>query len=177
MTVFVFVLVSALNIGLLLFLIRKRGWASSEGLCACYLIAIIITDNVEVLIRAWFWPETLPLGTDEISLRIYPTLVHILGIGALLVGLTLADPRPRPMSRSLGPNEARTLSRIGIALVFIGALMQFVAVIRGAPTGFTTTADAQNRVEVLGGAFLYRGADVALLGLVLLLTTLRGIGR
>src|ERR1022692_2681344 len=176
MTVLVFVLVSAINIGLLLFLIRKRGWVSSEGLCACYLLAIVVSDNVEVLIRAWFWPETLPLGPDDINLRIYPTIIHILGIGALLLGLSLADPRPRSMSRTLGPSETRSLIHIGTALVLIGAVMFGVAMHRGAPTGFTTTEDYKAVVEQ-HGAFLYRGADVALLGLVLLFATLRGIGR
>jgi hypothetical protein len=176
MTLVSFVLVSAVNIGLLLFLIRKRGWASSEGLCACYLLAIIITDNVEVLIRAWFWPETLPLGTDDINLRIYPTIVHIIGIGALLAGLSLADPRPRSLSRTLGPSETRSLTHIGMALVLIGVVMFGVTVQRGSPTGFTTTEDYKAVVE-RPGAFLYRGADIALLGLVLLFATLRGIGR
>lgn len=176
MTLFVFVLVSALNIGLLLFLIRKRGWASSEGLCACYLLAIVISDNVGLLIRLSLWPETLRLGTGEINLRIYPTIVHIVGIGALLAGLSLADPRPRPISRRLGPSETRSLIHIGTALVLIGAVMFGVAMHRGAPTGFTTTEDYKAVVEQ-HGAFLYRGADVALLGLVLLFATLRGIGR
>ena len=176
MTVLVFVLVSAINIGLLLFLIRKRGWVSSEGLCACYLLAIVVSDNVEVLIRAWFWPETLPLGPDDINLRIYPTIIHILGIGALLLGLSLADPRPRPMSRALGPSETRSLIHIGIALVLIGAVMFGVALYRGSPTGFTTTEDYKAVVEQKG-AFLYRGADIALLGLVLLLANGRGIRK
>jgi hypothetical protein len=176
MTVFVFVLVSAINIGLLLFLIRKRGWASIEGLCAAYLLAIIVSDNVEVLIRAWFWPETLPLGPDEINLRIYPTIVHILGIGALLVGLSLADLRPRSLSRMLSPSETRSLIHIGMALVLIGTAMFGIAVSRGLATGFTTMEGYTAMVEQ-SGAFLYRGADVALLGLVLLFATLRGIPR
>jgi hypothetical protein len=176
MTLVSFVLVSIINIGLLLFLIRKRGWASSEGLCAAYLLASIITDNVEVVIRASFWPETLPLGSDEINLRIYPTVVHILGIGAFLAGLSFADPRPRSMSRTLSASETRSLIHIGTALVLIGAVMFGVALYRGSPTGFTTTEDYKAVVEQ-NGAFLYRGADVALLGLVLLLVNVGGIQK
>jgi hypothetical protein len=177
MTLVTFVLVSTINIGLLLFLIRKRGWASSEGLCACYLLAVVITDNVEVLIRALFWPETLPLGPDDINLRIYPTIIHILGVGALLLGLSLADPRPRSMSRTLGPEEAPRLTHIGIALVFIGAVMFGFAISLFHVTGFSRTPDPHETVETVRGAFLYRGADISLLGFVLLFATLRGMQR
>jgi len=176
MTAAAFILVSGINIGLLCFLVRKRGWLSAEGLCAIYLFLAVASDNVEILIRMSFWPDTLQLGPEEINMRIYPTIVHGLGIAALLLGLTLADPRPRSISRTLGPSDNRLLVRIAIALVAIGGLMFGVALLRGDPTGFTTVEGFKDVVEQ-SGAFLYRGADVALLGLALLFATLHGIPK
>jgi hypothetical protein len=176
MTVATFILVSGANIGLLCFLIRKRGWSSAEGLCAIYLLLAVISDNVELLINMRFWPDALRLGPEEINMRIYPTIVHTLGIAALLAGLTLADPRPRSISRTLSPSESRSLVRIAIALVVIGGLMFGVAILRGVPTGFTTVEGFKDVTEQ-SGAFLYRGADVALVGLALLFATLHGIPK
>jgi hypothetical protein len=173
MTITTFILVSAVNIGILFFLLRKRGWLSAEGLCAIYLFLAVISDNVEILVRTVFWPDTLLLGPEEITMRIYPTIVHSLGVAALLVGLTVADPRPRPLSRALSPSDTRSLVRIAVALVVIGGLMFGIAVLRGVPTGFTTVEDVKDIVEQ-PGAFLYRGADVALVGLALLFATLAG---
>ena len=51
-----------------------------------------------------------------------------------------------------------------------------IAVLRGVPTGFTTVEDVKDIAEQ-SGAFLYRGADVALVGLALLFATLHGIPK
>ncbi len=177
MTLGIFAFLSAINIALLLFLIRKRGWTSIEGLCSVYLVLIVLSDNVEVFVRACFWPETLLLGPDEIILRIYPTVVHIIGIGAFLAGLTLVDPRPRPISRALSRVETRTLKHIGIALFLIGAAMHGTAIYRGLPTGLTTNDALYATRAEQQGAFLYKGANIALLGLVLLFACSHGIRK
>jgi hypothetical protein len=176
MTLELFIFLSAINIGLLIFLVRNRGWTSCEGLCAVYLLAIILSDNVEIVFLACFWPERLLLGSNEINLRIYPTIVHIVGIGILLAGLTLVNPNPRPVSRVPNRDDKRTLIHIGVALVLIGATLHGIAIYRGAPTGFTTDDVAYAAVE-RQGAFLYRGGNIALLGLALLFACLRGISR
>jgi hypothetical protein len=173
-----FIFLSMTNISVLILLIRKRGWASSEGLCACFLLAVVISDNLEVCLKAYFWPETLLLGADEINLRIYPTIVHILGIGVLLLGLTIADPRPGTTSRTLSPNDKRTLTHIAVALVLIGAAMHAVAVYRVGGSPFSIHALDAYRTDLHPDyAFLVRGADIALLGLALLFATLRGFSR
>jgi hypothetical protein len=178
MTLCSFVLLSAINTGLLLFLIRKRGWVSSEGLCAMYLLAMVVTDNLEVFVRAYWWPETLPLGPDEINLRIYPTMVHIAGIVALLVGLHVADPRPRSISRLLGRNELRTLARIGGCLVVIGAIMYgTVLYLVGATTLGAHALDTIWNGERSVAGFWYRGIDIMLVGALLLFVSLRGYWR
>jgi hypothetical protein len=178
MTLGIFVLLSAINTGLLLFLIRKRGWASSEGLCAMSLLAMVVTDNVEVFVRVYWWPETLPLGPDEINLRIYPTMVHIVGIVALMVGLHVADPRPRSISRVLGRNELRTLARIGGSFVVIGATMYGILLyFVGAMTLGAHALDAAWNGETSVAGFWYRGLDIMVVGALLLFVSLRGYWR
>lgn len=180
MTLSLFLLVSAINVSVLLLLVRKRGWSSCEGICALYLLASIVTDNVEVLFGVLFRPDALPLGAQEINLRIYPTIVHILGIGSLLAGLLLVDSHPRPLTRTLDAYEKRRLMRLGIALILIGGTMHGFAIQHGLATGLSqpnVDEYVKETAFVKGGAFLYKGGQIALLGLVLLFVTLRGLSK
>src|ERR1022692_634740 len=156
MTLLIFASLAAINVTLLVALIRKRGWNSVEGWCSVYLLLIVLSDNVEVFIRALLCPETLPLGAADVTIRIYPTIIHILGITVFWIGLTLADPRPRPIVRFLTPPDLRKLTHIGVWLVAIGTAMYVTAVyLMGAAAFGVHTLDAYRTDVLASGSFWY----------------------
>lgn len=180
MDLLVFLGVSVINVLLICALIRFRSPISSEGWCAVFLLASVVADNTELLIQYFFRPESMILGPGgEFGLRIYPTVVHILGLSALFAGLLIADPRPRELSFSLGASELRILRRIGAALVAIGATLYGIAIaLIGAFSAdkFLSTLDQyrSSPVDLPFGGFWYRGIDIALLGLTILFATSKG---
>lgn len=93
MTFIDFIVLSAVNLGSIALILRKRGIASAEGLCMAYLGMAVVTDNADLLVHYFVAPDALPLGHRELAFRLYPTAVQILGLLILAVGLWVADGR------------------------------------------------------------------------------------
>src|SRR5688500_10496876 len=96
-----FLLVSSLNLALIVWIIRVRGLVSAEGICMLYRGIAVGSGNALVVRYYFFAPGQLRLGMEEITLRIYPTIIHILGLLALRGGLSVWAPRPRPVVREV----------------------------------------------------------------------------
>jgi hypothetical protein len=181
MEVLQFVVLSAVNLGLILFIIRKWSLFSAEGLCFGYLGMMVLTDNVELVFHYLVSPEILPLGYGEFGFRIYPTFVHIVGLIVLIASLLLFNARPKPVVRQLNATETLRLRNIGIAIAACGFVLTGVGIyLVGAlsPQDFYAKLSTF-RTDVLPfGGFWYRGADIAVFGLALTLPSLqRKIGR
>jgi hypothetical protein len=177
MDLLLFIVLSAVNLGLILFIIRKRSFFSAEGLCMGTLGLMILTDNVQLIIQYMASADALPLGYKEFSFRIYPTIVHIAGLVFLILGLLLFDPRPTPVARQLGAPEILRLRNIGIAIAGFGFILTFVGVylVSGlSPQAFYVTLSAFRTDPMPFGGFWYRGADIAVFGMAL---TLPGLQR
>lgn len=177
-----FLLLSLINVLVICVVIYWRSPLSSEGWCAVFLLGIVLSDNIELIGRYFFAPDSLLLGTGELSLRIYPTIIHIAGISALIAGLLIVDPRPRPVSVALGTLGLRSLRHIGIALVLIGAALYGVAIaLIGAFNAdhflFALNDYRSSLTDLPFGGFWYRGVDIGLLGLTILVATSKGTSR
>jgi len=183
MELLAYLLLSVANLLIIARVLYLRNPISSEGWCATFVFVSVLSDTVELLVRYNFWPDGLLRGpTGELRLRLYPTFVHIVGMASLLLGLSLVDPRPRRVVRTLTAGEQRHLRQIGIAVVIIGLTLygtgMFLMGIQYAG-GF---ADMWTSYRVGGadsrfGSFWYTGMHVAILGLGLLFVTGRGFGR
>jgi hypothetical protein len=176
-----FIVLSAFNLGLILFILWKWSFFSAEGLCMGTLGMMILTDNVQLIIHYLASPDSLPLGYKEFSFRIYPTIVHIAGLVVLILGLLLFNPRPAPVARQLGAPEILRLRNIGMAIVAFGLILTFVGVylVSGlSAQAFYVTLAAYRTDPMPFGGFWYRGADIAVFGMALTLPGLqRKMGR
>ena len=171
-----FIVLSAVNLGLIVFIIRKWSFFSAEGLCMGTLGMMILTDNVELIFHYLVSPEVLPLGYKEFSFRIYPTIVHIIGLAILIAALLLFNPEPKPVARQLNDADILKLRRIGVAITLCGLFLTGVALylVSGFSTvDFYVALNAFRSETLPFGGFWYRGADIAVLGMALTLPSLR----
>jgi hypothetical protein len=171
-----FSFLSAINLGLLFFIVRKWSLVSAEGFCAAYLGMAILTDNVELIFHYLVSPSVLPLGYREFGFRVYPTAVHILGLLVLIAGLSVFNARPKPIARQLNEDGFLKLRRIGISIAAVGAmLIGFSLYLVGALSApnFYLALNAFRSQALPFGGFWYRGADVVVLGLALTLPSFR----
>ena len=140
-----------------------------------YLGMAVLTDNLELLFHFVVSPAALPLGYREFSFRLYPTEVHILGLLVLISGFFLANGTPRPVVRELNVTELQNLRRIGTAVTVIGLILAGAALVLVGATSASNFYGALNtfRSEAVPfGGFWYRGADIAVFGLALMLPSL-----
>jgi hypothetical protein len=181
MDILEFLVLSAVNLGLVLFIIRKWSFFSAEGFCMSTLGMMILTDNVQLIFQYLVSPGALPLGYNEFGFRLYPTVVHIAGLAILIVALLLFNARPKPVVRQLDATEILRLRNIGIAITLGGFVLTTVALylVSGLSTLDFYTELNTFRTEALPfGGFWYRGADIAIFGLALTLPSLkRKLGR
>ncbi len=171
-----FLVLSVINLGLILFIIRKWSFFSAEGLCMGTLGMMILTDNLELLFHYVVSPDVLPLGYNEVAFRIYPTAVHIAGLVILIVALLLFNPKPKPVVRQLNAAEILLLRNIGIVIALCGFVLTTVALylVSGLSTLDFYVKLSTFRTEALPfGGFWYRGADIAVFGLALTLPSLQ----
>lgn len=172
-----FIVLSFINLALILFVIRKWSFFSAEGFCIAILGAMILTDNVQLIFHYVVSPNVLFLGYEEFRFRIYPTLVHVVGLAVLIAALYLCNPRPQPVIRQLDKQDILRLRNIGIAITVFGLFLSAVALylVSGLSTLDFYVALSAFRTEALPfGGFWYRGADIAVFGLALTLPSLRG---
>jgi hypothetical protein len=172
MTFIEFITLSALNLGIIVFILRKRSIASAEGLCMAYLGMAVVTDNVEILVRYFVSPDSLPLGHRELAFRFYPTVVEILGLVVLAGGLWIADGKGTSVCRELDDSGLRRLRSIGVVVTVIGLALTSVALyLVGALSSsrFYSSLNSFRDEALPFGGFWYRGADIAVFGMALTL--------
>jgi len=176
MTFFEFMVLSTANLGIIIFIIRRRSIASAEGLCMAYLGMAVLTDNVALVFHYFYSSNLLPLGQRELAFRLYPTAVEIVGLLILIMGLYLSDGKATPVLRDLNLSQVVRLRQIGIAITVVGLTLCFVALyLVGAlssPNFYASLNSFRNQALPFGG-FWYRGADIAVFGMALTLPSLQ----
>jgi len=181
MDIFEFVVLSFCHLALIYWIINRQSWSSVEGYCALFLGMAALTDNLTLLFDYFFQPGTLLLGVNEFNFRAYPTIVHIVALIVLMAGLFLGNPKPEPLSRGLSAAELDFVAHTGAALLVFGLTLAGISVY------LTHAYSASNFFGALDtfragdpgktGGFFYRGADIAVFGMALILPGLRKKAR
>lgn len=176
MLILAFLVFTLLNLGLIFAIVRHRGLFSAEGLCLSYVFLFVATDAIGLAWAALFDLEELPMGLEEFRLRLYPGLVHLVGLASLGVGLVIADRRPRSTQQRLSETERSLLRATGVLLGFLGLAMvaigsRFVGPFSSAD--FYQVYDQYRSEAISAGGFWYRGADIAVFGLGLILASVQ----
>ena len=180
MLVLEFVVLATINLSLVALIVRKWGLASAEGLCMVYVFMAVVTDHLELLFDYLVRPGNLILGVHEFEFRIYPTVVHIVGLLALIAGLFIFAARPRSVALELSESGATILRRTGIAVALVGlALLAVACYLAGAypGTNFLEALDVFRTKAVSFGGFWYRGPDIITFGLALVMASVRAHSR
>ena len=177
-----FLVLSFCNIALLCWLMKRQGITSVEGYCALFVGMDVLTDNIQLLFDYYFRPGILPLGANEVAFRSYPTFVHIIGLLVLIAGLFLGNPKPLSISRQSLPAELEFVAHTGRVLLIIGLVLAAIAVYLThsfSAVNFFHTLDTMRSGEAgqTTGGFFYRGADIAIFGLALILPSVRNMRR
>ncbi|MBV9302345.1 MAG: hypothetical protein JOY53_09535, partial [Acidobacteriaceae bacterium] len=173
MDILEFLVLTLCLLGTFCLVIRVRSIASVEGFCAFILGLAVLTDAAQLLLDYNLHPSTLPLRGGEFAFRSYPTMLHILAFAVLLAGLFLVNPRPDPVSRDFSTNELRFVGYTGAALAGLGLIMAGITIwLTGALSSSSfflgiNTFRAGDPGKT--GGFFYRGSDIAVFGLALLL--------
>lgn len=179
MDILTFIVLSAINLLLMVIIVRKWSPVSPEGYCMVFLLAVVGVDNVTLLFHYFLRPETLELGRGEFDFRIFPTFVHIVGLLALMAGLWLPRRNPVPIRRDLNDSEMLSLRYIGFTLILLGLLIWVIGVRLagvGFGAGFYDNLDESFRAgSTSAGSFWYRGTDIALFGAALALASHRAL--
>src|ERR1700730_6105618 len=177
MDILEFVVLSFCNLGLIFWIVKRQSMASVEGYCAAFLGMAVLADNGQLLFDYLFQPGRMVLGADEFNLRAYPTVVHIVALIVLMAGLYLGNPRPELISRNLSRVELDFVAHTGLMLVLLGLILAGATVYL---THAFSSANFFRRLDTfLGGdpgktgGFYYRGADIAVFGMALILPGLR----
>jgi hypothetical protein len=176
MTLLAFILLSLANLALICVMVRRRGIASAEGLCLAYLGIAAASDNGMLLFHFIFSRDALPLGYREFAFRLYPTALEILGLLVLFAALELMDGNPRALSRELATHELCRLRNLGIAIAAFGGILTIVALwLVGAfsAASFYSALNLFRDQALPFGGFWYRGADIAVFGLALMLPSMQ----
>jgi len=181
MDIFAFIVLSFCNVALIIWIIRRQGINSVEGYCAAFLLLAVLGDNVSLLFHYIVQPQELLLGAEEFNFRLYPTLVHIVALIALMIGLYLGNPRPDPVGRDHSESECDFLAYTGVVLIVVGLILSLFAVYftdaYKAQSYFTALDDFRAGTPGATGGFWYRGADIATFGMALVLPGLRKTGK
>jgi hypothetical protein len=180
MPVLEFVVLATINLSLIILIVRRWGIASAEGFCMAYVFMALVTDHLELLFDYLVRPGNLILGSHEFEFRVYPTVVHIVGLLALTVGLLVFSPRPRSVALELSETGTVLLRRTGIAIVLVGFTFLAVACyLAGAypGTNFFEALDVFRTKAVSFGGFWYRGPDIVTFGLALVIASMKAHSR
>jgi hypothetical protein len=169
-----FCLITAANLGLMAYFIYRNSLFSAEGLAFGYVFASILSDAIGLLWLAAWEPGSLRLGMQEFEMRIYPGVIHLFGIISLGLGLQLVNPRPKPVRRNLVGALRNHLFLSGLLMAACGfGLFAIGVMLVGATNAasFYAVVDQFRTEDLSFGGFWYRGLDIALFGLVLMLVS------
>jgi hypothetical protein len=167
---FPYALITAWNVALLIAIARWRGITSYEGLGMALLALVVGTDFFGLCLAL-----ALTGGSPEVqamvALRIWPGLIHLLGILCFALGLLVVSPAPAKIRRVLTEEEVRQLRYAGSFLVALGLGMKLVAL---GSEGITSIGDyfaniyAYNVAQRELGTFWDWGTELAMFGCALL---------
>jgi hypothetical protein len=176
MDIFEFVVVSFCGLAVICWIVKTRGVASVEGYGLAFLGMAMLTDNLNLLFDYFLQPKTLLLGVNEFGFRTYPTIVHILALIVLMAGLFLGNPKPEPISREYSAAELDFAAHTGVALAILGLTLTGFAIYL---TGAYSAASFFHNLDTFRGGgsdgpgptggFFYKGADIAVFGMALIL--------
>lgn len=166
-----------LNILLIVFIIKWRGFISFEGLGVAILAVVIVSDYAGLIIN-YFVAQDM---TAEILIsRIYPSIIHAIGLIALAVGLFISNPKPVFIPRSLNPMEKKSIIRIAKFLVILGFSMKFISLYAegiNSIKSFFQNMYGYTIAQRKFGGFLDTGLDIMILGLGIIAANQRTIKR
>ena len=171
-----FFLLAVVNVTLIIFVIYRWGMFSAEGYAMALLLLLVVSDAGTLYWCYLFNPDALPLGMGEFAFRIYPTIIHIIGISAFICGLYVSNRNPVPVIRPITRNTQRHLKMIALTITLIGLTMYLIAIYLVGGFGaadFYSNLNQYRTDDLAYGGFWYRGADIMLLGLSMLLMTIR----
>jgi len=177
MDIFEFVVLSFCNLALIYWILKSQGVASVEGYCAVFLGMAALTDNLNLLCDYFFQPGMLRLGANEFNFRAYPTMVHIVALIVLMAALFLGNPKPEPLSRNFSATQLDSVAYTGVVLLLLGLVFAGITIYLThaySAANFFHSIDtfrAGNPGET--GGFFYRGADIAVLGMALILPSVK----
>jgi len=174
-----FAVLATLNLALIVLIVRHWGLASAEGFCMAYVFMAVVTDHLELLFDYLARPGNLILGVHEFEFRAYPTVVHIVGLLALIAGLFIFG-KPRSVALELNETGTALLRRTGIAVALVGFVLLAVACyLAGAYPGpnFLESLNVFRTKAVSFGGFWYRGPDIITFGLALVMASIRTHSR
>ncbi|MGA8028862.1 MAG: hypothetical protein WB992_17105 [Bryobacteraceae bacterium] len=180
MDLFEFIVLTFVNLAVIYWIVKRQGINSSEGYCAAFIFMAVITDALMLLYDYFFQPGNLPLGADEITFRLYPTFIHIVGMLVLMAGLFLGNPKPEPVTREFSEVDLDFIAYTGVALLIFGLILTAFAVYftgaYGGSRGYFESLDTMRSGSNPGkmGGFWLRGGDFAVFGTCLMLA---GWGR
>jgi hypothetical protein len=172
-----FVFLWVLNVMVVGAVLWRRTIYSAEGYALGYVLVSVLVDGIQLLFVSATAPETL-LTQREFELRLYPTVIHILGIVVFAVGLEAGDFRAEPVVRPLSDADRSKIGAIAVALIVTGAVLYLGAILlsgTGFSLNFVPDIDQLRSTSTTYGGFWYRGAGVVLFGVALLIAR-KGVG-
>jgi hypothetical protein len=169
-TVLAYTVITAWNVALLLAFVRWRGITSFEGL-GMALLALVVGSDYAGLCIALALTGGSPEVQAMVQLRIWPGLIHLLGIACFGLGLLVASPNPPKVRRILSEDDARQLRYAGSFLLVLGLAMKIVALgsegIHSIPEYFANIYNYNVEQRELG-TFWDWGTELAMFGCALM---------
>ncbi|MDP7238307.1 MAG: hypothetical protein QGI34_16425, partial [Candidatus Latescibacteria bacterium] len=148
----------------MIFIIRKRGFLSFEGLGLTLLSVVVISDLIGLMIYHFLVVDNID---PELQPRFYASIVHIVGVIAFGVGLFSTDPKPVALSLTFTREQKRLVSQSAYFFVLFGLGMKLITLY---VEGITSIQDYFLNISgyivtqrQLGG-FFDQGLDIAILG-------------
>ena len=174
---FLYLPVFLLNIIIIIFIIRWRGFISFEGLGVALLAVVITSDYLGLLINYFFTPD---MTREILALRIYPSIIHAVGLISLSAGLFIINPKPAPIPRQLNPRERKSVIKIAVFLVILGFTMKFVSLYAEGITSIKSFFQNMYGYVIAQrkfGGFLDEGLAIMILGLGVIAANQKTIKR
>lgn len=154
-----------LNIALIVLMIRWRGFVSFEGLGLALLAVLLVSDYFPLLNNLNSAEELTRVVLDS---RIYPSIIHFIGLLSLAAGLAVIDLKPIPLTKVFSSKERKSIVNIGYFFVIIGLVMKLLSLYGEGVTSIATFN--QNLIEYVTaqrkwGGFLDEGLAIFSLGM------------
>ncbi len=162
-------LITLWNVGVMLALVRWRGITSFEGLGMLLLALIVASDWVALVIALLLAPGSAEVAARVVA-RVWPGVVHLIGLGAFAAGLAIASPAAPPVQRRLSSLDKRTLRHAGLFVLAQGLIMKAMALGSEGITSigsYFANAYAYNASQRQLGSFWDWGGEIALFGAAL----------